>query len=538
MGSGRSQVAFRCASPRDGRLPGCTVAARIMSVTTSRSMRLSTRLLLPLLAAVAVVMSMYAVWAVWQREATLTAEARRETRAYAFALGLAIELAYRDAYLTDVQEIIDRLSRERSIYGVFIYDLDNSVRFRSDPLQETDAAETGRVEAVLRGGQPAEFEREIGGDAVYSVLRPIRDPLGDVLGVFEVAQPLSLVRQEIASTRWRFLLNTLTLLLAITVIILSLVRGVIGRPLAQLLTGVRALGQGDLAHRVGDVGPRELAEMAAEFNGMAERLERARTRLMDEADERVQLERRLRETEKLAAVGNIAAGLAHEVGAPLHVVRGRAEMILRRGGLREDDRRNLGIIVGQIGRITRIVQNLLDFTRRREPRVASIDIVPLVEGVAEFLDGEFERVGVTFRREGPAQLFVNADPHLMHQVFINLLVNALQALDSAPVPREIVVRVAAAPQESKQDAEDGMSRPMAIIEVSDTGPGIPADLLDGIFAPFFTTKSKGEGTGLGLAVVKSIIDEHGGRITAANRDGGGAVFRIHLPAAVPAPAHA
>jgi signal transduction histidine kinase len=490
-------------------------------------MKLSTRLLLPLLAAVTVVMSAFTVWAVQQREATLIAEARREAHAYAVALGLAMESAFREPYLKDVQEIIDRLSRERTIYGVLVYDVDGRVLFRSDPLRVEDAARTEDLENVLRTGQEIAVERAIRGEDVYTVLRPIRDPLGKVLGAFEIAQPLSFLNAEIGNTRQNFVLITCTLLLAVTVVILWLVRGMIARPLARLVTGVQALARGDLAHRVGgQPAPDELSELASEFDRMASRLEGARARLVTESEDRILLERRLRESEKLAAVGNISAGLAHEVSAPLHVIRGRAEMMLRRTDLAEPDQRNLRIIVEQIGRITRIVQSLLDFTRRPEPRLGPVDVRAIVAGVAEFLDGEFERVGVTFAWNGPDTVWARGDAHLLHQVFINLFVNALQAVERTTPPRSITVSASA-----DTDEKD------VILDIEDNGPGIPADRADGVFEPFYTTKPSGEGTGLGLAVVRSIIEEHGGSIRASNRQGGGARFRIVLPTEVPEPAH-
>src|SRR5690606_6208222 len=147
-----------------------------------------------------------------------------------------------------------------------------------------------------------------------------------------------------------------------------LVRRLIARPLNILVEAAQALGRGELGYRTNEErAGAELEELAREFNRMADQIEHARAQVERQAEERIVLARRLRETEKLAVIGNLAAGLGHEIAAPLHVSRGRAEMLRRRA---EDEatQRNLRISTEQIDRITLIVRNLLDFPRRREPR--------------------------------------------------------------------------------------------------------------------------------------------------------------------------
>ncbi len=492
-------------------------------------MRLSSRLLIPLLLAVAGVMAAYGAWALYQRQTVLAEEARRETRAYATALGISLEQAFRDPDLRDVQAIIDRISRERQIYGVLVYGADGRTLFASDPLQAGTTAPPALLGKVLATGQVTEFERRIGDEHVYSVLHPIPGPSGRVAAAFEVAQPLASLRAETARVRQRFALNTLTLLVAVTVLILWLVRRLIGRPLERLVAAVRALGRGEMSHRLTpDPGGGELAELAREFNRMVEHLQAARAGLIREGEERVLLERRLRQTEKLAAVGSLAAGLAHEIAAPLHVIRGRAEMLLRRGPQPEASERNLRIIVEQIGRITLVVQNLLDFARRREPRIERTDQARVIDGVTEFLEGEFARTGVVVVREGAPAAEIDGDPHLLHQVFTNLFMNAMQAMEAADGARRITVRLGVAgPGEESAGSAPGEVR----VEVEDAGPGIPAEALPRVFEPFFTTKTGGQGTGLGLAVVRGIVEEHGGQIDAGASPAGGARFRIVFPAA-------
>jgi signal transduction histidine kinase len=483
-------------------------------------MRLTTRLLLPLLATVAVVMLLFALWALRQREASTTNEAQRVTAAYATALALGLEAAFRAGSDDDVQAAIDRISREPTIFGVIVYGEDTRVMFTSQPVGDIETAPLAAVRRVIATQQTASFTREIDGQRVYSIVRPLATRYGELVGAMEVVQPWDYVQAEVRRTRQRFVLNTLTLLLAVTFVIMLLVRRLIARPLNGFVEAVQALGRGELGYRTRvDRTGAELAGLAREFNRMADQIEHARIDVEREAEERVLLASRLRETEKLAVVGNLAAGLGHEIAAPLHVIRGRAEMLRRR----TDDpamQRNLRIITDQIDRITLIVRNLLDFARRREPRMDLVSATDVLHGVVEFLEPELERSHVDLAVMGRDDTVILADRDLLHQVFINLVMNALQVMRSWDGERRITIRV----HDPGADADD------VIIDVEDTGPGIDASVIDRIFEPFFTTKAPGEGTGLGLAVVRSIVEEHGGAIEASAATAGGARFRIRLPA--------
>jgi len=221
----------------------------------------------------------------------------------------------------------------------------------------------------------------------------------------------------------------------------------------------------------------------------------------------------------MAEIGNLAAGLAHDIAAPLNVISGRAELLLKSESENPERRRNVGIIVRQIGRITAIVRNLLDSGQRRlERQLGRLDVAIVLDGVAEFLDGELSRNGIALTRQYPRPLIVVGDPDLLHQVFVNLVLNAVQALENAAParPRTIILRGWSTPDE------------ITHIEVADTGPGIPRAALPHLFEAFFTTKAKG--TGLGLVVARSIVEELGGALEASNEPDGGAVFRITLPA--------
>jgi signal transduction histidine kinase len=466
-------------------------------------------------------MSAFALWALVQREQTMVAEARRETQAYATALGLALDAAFRDPERSSVPEIVERITRQPAVYAVVVYDGDGRRLFGPDSLPATPPP--APVAGVLASGRPTEYERAEDDVDVFSVVHPVLSADARVVGAFEVLQPLASLQGEQARTRVRFLLNTLVLLVAVTAVILWLVRRLVSRPLAGFADGVRALGTGRLDHRV-DPGTTigELADVSVELNRMAAGLEKARGDVLRSAEERLALERHVRQSEKMAMVGQLAAGLAHEVGAPLHVIRGRADLLAKRFEAGDARSRDVRIITEQIDRITGIVHGLLDFARQKEPRLSSVDVVPVADGVIELLDTELRPAGIRARRTGLDAATVRGDRDQLQQVLLNLLLNAVQALrdqDDQAGDRSIEVAVAT-------DARDG--RDEVVLTVSDSGPGIPEALRERIFEPFFTTRPDGRGTGLGLAIARRIVEEHGGVVTVADRAGGTTVV-VRLP---------
>ena len=482
-------------------------------------MKLATRLLLALLPTVTAIMVIYAGWALIEREQTVLPTARQEVEAYATALGLALDLAVRDVRRENVQPLLNEVSRAPTVYGILIYDSAGARTIVSDPLETPTSAPAAVLARVLRTGASESFEREIDDQRVYSVLRALRGSGNRITGALEVAQPMAASDDEKTLVRRRFLLNTLTLLGATTLVTLWLVHRVVARPIGQLALATRAIGQGDLSRRIPDQRRAgELADLAREFNGMAESLEQSRATVAREIEERLALERRLQGAEKMAAIGTLSAGLAHEIAAPLSVIAGRAEMMLRKEPDPTTRRATLGVIVQQTDRITRIVRNLLDFARRREPRLVPIDLTAVVDAGLELLADELARAEVEVEREEPGQVPVQGDPDLLLHVVVNLVSNAIQAMETGEGPR--VLRL-----ESTVASEDGIRGGRLV--VADSGPGIPDHLRDAVFDPFVTTKPRG--TGLGLAIVRRIVDDHRGRIDLATV-ATGAAFRVWLPA--------
>jgi signal transduction histidine kinase len=264
----------------------------------------------------------------------------------------------------------------------------------------------------------------------------------------------------------------------------------------------------------------ELGHVAAAFNRMTERLAEARQRVEAETGRSLELMRRLRQTESLAIAGKLCSSIAHEVGTPLNIIAGRAELMLRAlppdSPLRED----LDVIVTQIDRISRMIRAALDPFRQREPERTATAPGSVTEALRPLLQHFARSRGVTLAVRIPRDLpQVLVDPGHLQQVLINLLTNAIEA-----TPAGGRVEVTGAHQ-----ADDG--RPGVAIQVRDTGSGIPEDLLPRIFDPFFSTKPGRGGAGLGLAICRDLIRSNGSEIQVASPPGEGTTFTVWLPEA-------
>jgi two-component system NtrC family sensor kinase len=226
----------------------------------------------------------------------------------------------------------------------------------------------------------------------------------------------------------------------------------------------------------------------------------------------------LLQAEKMAALGQTISGVAHELNNPLATILSWAERLAERP-LDDASRRGVDIILGEAERAARIVRNLLTFARKRQSTRAMIDVNQVVSQTLALRAYE-QRLNnitaVTALATGLPHVF--ADAHQIQQVLLNLMINAEQAMLSANGRGSLVVRTWHDPEHD-----------LVSLEVSDDGPGVPADVKTKIFDPFFTTKEVGKGTGLGLTVAYAIVQEHGGRIRVDCRPGLGASFVVELP---------
>jgi signal transduction histidine kinase len=235
--------------------------------------------------------------------------------------------------------------------------------------------------------------------------------------------------------------------------------------------------------------------------------------------EREEHRKRLTQTEKLAALGQFIAGIAHELNNPLQGVLGHMELLRATGAFPKQLRREVQTIYREADRAAKIVRNLLVFAGSRRLTRRSVSLNSVLQKVLKLRASAHRATDIEVVRHYDEHLpRVQSDPLLLHQVFLNMVINAEHAIAATGQGGRLEVTTAVAPSGDR-----------IVAHVRDTGTGIPADTVTRIFEPFYTTKDVGKGTGLGLAIAYGIVQEHGGHISAANHPDGGAIFTVELP---------
>jgi two-component system NtrC family sensor kinase len=247
--------------------------------------------------------------------------------------------------------------------------------------------------------------------------------------------------------------------------------------------------------------------------------ERSLVVLVEDFTDQQAMEAQLIQSEKLAAVGQLVSGVAHELNNPLTSIAGLSEFLLEQKELGSKDRGHLRVIHEQADRAGRIVRNLLTFARKGPGERVAVDLNDVVQRTLLLMSYDLQLKDITIDKDLAQVPLVLGDRHALQQVVINLLNNAAQAVALNPPERPRAIRV-------HTWADDRVR-----LRVADSGPGIADDVLPHLFTPFFTTKEPGQGTGLGLSITYSIVEAHGGRITVERPVDGGAAFLVDLPVA-------
>jgi len=526
------------------------MVARIKSFLPS----LGVRLLVPLFITVAAVLAVHAFVSFRSTEDRFLGLARGEAHR---SSGL-IRRATHDGMLLnrmgEVQATIERLAEGSDVAVIRVYDREGQIVLSSDtteigrqiPMESAPCAachEDGKPDSVA-GLEAVEVTSGARGE-VLRQLSVIENEAGcsvggchvgdvdkRVLGVLDVEMSMHPLESALAAARVQLLWTTLILMAVIALVAAFVFRRFIRQPIAQLQEGARRIAGGDLSTRIEVEGGHELALLAEDFNRMAEDLARAQHEveewsrtLEDKVEQRTEelqrAQHQVMHMEKMASLGKLSATVAHELNNPLSGILTYARLVQREldGQSLDDDvktelSRYLSVVQQESTRCGSIVKNLLLFARRGGGDMSLVDLNEIVDRSLMLVRHHMEISGVTLDfqpLEGDSKIF--GDGNELQQALVALCVNAVEAMKGGGTLR---VRLSG----------DAAS---ISVDVEDTGTGISADALPHIFEPFFSTKEKESGVGLGLAVVYGIVHRHKGIIGVHSEVGRGTTFHIVLP---------
>jgi signal transduction histidine kinase len=488
--------------------------------------RIPSKLVLGLATASAIILGAYGFRELRKEEKDLTDVAKHDMKVLGTALKVAIENALRDQQIADIHEILGSLKLKDSAIDVLVFD--PAGRLSPHPFGSPSSAESVRdaVVTVSSSGESMVRIQRNGGASHLVGVFPLRDDDGTNLGSMAVVRPMDVLRADLRSETISTVLSILTLIAGVAGVGWFLVHLYVGRPLTRLMVAMEDVRAGNLTANVSVQRTDEVGLLTAQFNSMVRELESARRRLIEATESREALEAGLRRVDKLATLGQLSAGLAHEIGSPLQILNGRARALASRTDLPADLRRVAQVFEEQSDRITKIVEQLLAVARRKPAQWGEIDMAATVGPIVDLLEHEARRRAIRLEFERPGSpLKVMADVDQVQQVTLNLLSNAFRA-----TPRGGRVRMTMAASSFRTD--DGTREiPSVSLVVDDNGCGIAEEAVGHIFEPFFTTWAEAGGAGLGLAVVKSIVDEHGGTIAVSSQKNFGTRFTVRFPVA-------
>jgi signal transduction histidine kinase len=485
-------------------------------------MRLGNKLTVYLLLGVVIVLGLGVYLSLKRIRTDLLKDMHSEVASISRTLRVALEKARNTVPEHYFSQLAAEISGFENILGLVFYDREGQETWRSPSLQNRSLPQVD-VRAVVTTKTPVEGLFREGRAQRYYRVEPIASTTGEGIAAFLILEDFSLFTRELHGRVLEMVLATLVLLVVLAIIVSVVIRQSVAQPLQTIMRRIEAIGQGRLDQRVHLTRHDEIGQLADEFDRMAARLQEAQHRLIAGHEEKLRLERALRHSEKLAALGRLASRLAHEIGTPLYVIQGRAEQLLQRGSLPEKDHGVLNVIIAQIERISGFIRQLLMLSRRPEPQLRTISLNEIVRRVWQAVDGQRNHSGVEVTLELAEELpLILGDPDQLQQVLLNLSVNALQAVGGTGC-----VTLSTRCVDNKSPFAGGAVE----VVVTDTGPGIPPEHLPHIFEPFFTTKGVANGTGLGLAISREIILNHHGEIRVESTLGQGSRFIVSLPRA-------
>ncbi|WP_404471373.1 HAMP domain-containing histidine kinase [Vreelandella venusta] len=474
-------------------------------------MRLRNLIILTVIVPLFVVLVVFSLVAIKSLEDNVRSKLQTEVDIITRALSSSLSYAVTRDSGTPLEEALQSAFAFHRIYGAYVFDTQGREVYGLGLGKNLFTPE--EIRQVIESDDLYSSYRQQEGWIYYAALTPLRAQDGTVQGVLQVNRLNTGIENY---TGFISVVAVLVFVIGAAGIVFSIwwgFRHYIERPLNRLLRVMLLVEGGDRSQRATVDGPIEYRRLASGLNGMLDAMAE-KDRDIDARQRReIELEKRLRKSKKLAELGVLAAGVAHEIGAPLTVINGQAQRLARREVIGDDERTKLGRIRGEVERIVEIVRQLMELGRQHNVEKDDQALNQLILSASELVEEDLEPRNIRLDVDLPA-----SSPHLLVngqqivQVLTNLLRNAAQAHGVS------LIRVRA-----EQHSEE------LTLWVEDNGPGIPVADHHKVFDPFFTTKPVGQGSGLGLSMVHRIINDHGGTIGVFNSSLGGAGFEITLP---------
>ncbi len=484
---------------------------------------------------------------------SLTRQILNKTEEEAFNLSETIRLSIRYAMIKDrrdeYQRIIEDVAQRKGIVEVRIFDKQGQITVSSDRSKVGTVVDK-RAEACYGCHREDEAKVLLPSDSktriyhtetqsLLGLINPIYNEPScypchpktlNVLGVLDTTISLEGFEKEKAQIYNRMIISGVISVLVLSLLLSLLLTRFVNRPIDKLLAATKTAAEGNLEQTVGVQSHDELGELAKSFNHMITELKRSRDaveewtqtlehRVQERTQELQRVQDQLIRAGKMAAIGELAAGVAHEINNPLTGVLTFSSLMLKKVDENHPWKKDLENIVQQTTRCRNIVRGLLDFARQRKPDKKEWDVHRLIEQTLTLVEKQAPFQNIKIKKEfNPSIPLLFVDGDQIQQVFMNIILNAADAMTENGGTLTI--------QTALQDG-------MATVAFTDTGCGIPKEHLPKLFDPFFTTKQTGKGTGLGLAISYGIIQSHNGDIEVESEVGKGSTFRVKLPVGKP-----
>lgn len=485
-----------------------------VSVTLSTPKRVFNSLRLTLVLSIVVPLLVLSggaiVWGLSAVESGLDDRLREDLELVARAASGPLSRAMSEGDTIVLDDALKSIFRIGRVYGASIYDASGAL-VASLGVADSSVDRSQSASQAIESGELGGAFRRVDGKAVFSQFTPLIAEDGRIRGLLQITRKRSDFQEQLTTTRfWAISIWSALSLMIILVVVIGHY-GSIGRHVSQLLADMAALGPGQWRIPHSPSGPREIRQIHQGLDAMAQRMAAAEREILTRVERERDLAERLQYQEKVAMIGRVAGGVAHELGAPLSVIEGRAN-ILARTLESDNQKRHLSDISYQVRRMTLIIEQLLDCFRHVPDARRPLDLGKALREVVV--------QGLTDRRKEDRQLavfgldqlaWILAEPTRLQLACLNVIRNACQAARS-----RVEVRLLR--------ATGGWE-----VLIDDDGSGIAESLRQRIFEPFYSTRAAGEGTGLGLAVVGSVLKEHGGTIEVGDSDVGGCRMRLFWP---------